>query len=171
MNTRRFYKLTLFACIAFLVMVIVFQRHDIGFLRGNSDFERIPLTVMKGTKLLVLEASIDGRAICMALDTAASKTCFDINLIEELQLETIDNSDTVFRISERVDIQTAHVKSFKIGDFTYQGDFCFMDLTQPNIGITSAGGTPTEGLLGAEFLVYWNAVIDYKDLTLVISKP
>ena len=107
----------------------------------------------------------------MIVDTGASRTIFDIGLIEELQLTTAENPNIVFRFDNSdVHNQIAHVKSFKIDIFSYHGDFCFVDLSRTNMGIECAGDTPVEGLLGSDFLAKWNAVIDYKDLSLVIRK-
>ena len=172
MNTHRFYKLCLVACLAFLVTVFIFQKHGIGLWKDSSISERIPLTVMKESGYLVLEAHIDGRAIRMAVDTAANTTTFDIGLIEELKLVIAKNPTNTFRLdSNDVHVQAAHVKSFKVGNLSYHGDFCFINLSQPNKCILRAGDTSIEGLLGADFLTKWNAVIDYKNLCLVIRKP
>ena len=171
MNRRSFYKLCLVGCLAFLATVLIFQRWGVDLLEGGSVSERIPLTVMKETGFLVLEAHIEDRAIRMAVDTAANRTIFDIGLIEELQLPPADKSGISFHLhGGDVRIQAAHVKSFKVGNFSYYGDFCFMDLSRPNMGIEHGGGIPIEGLLGAELLAKWNAVIDYEDLSLVIRK-
>jgi len=170
MNTRSFYKLCLVACLAFLATVLTLQRCGVGLWEVGSVSERIPLTVLKGTGFLTLEAHIEGRAIRMAVDTAANLTSFDIGLIEELQLPPAENPVNIFR-HDGVDVPVqAHVKSFKVGNFSYHGDFCFVDRSRANIGIECAGDTPIEGLLGADFLAKWNAVIDYKDLSLVIRK-
>ena len=171
MNTRSFYKLCLFACLAFLATVLILQRCGVGLWEGGSVSEQIPLTVMKGTGFLGFEAHIEGRAILIVVDTAANTTTFDIGLIEELQLPPAENPATSFRLDGGdVHVQSAHVKSFKVGNFSYYGDFCFVNLSRPNMGIECAGDTPIEGLLGADFLVKWNAVIDYKDLSLVITR-
>ena len=171
MNTRSFYKLCLLACLAFLATVLIFQRCGVDLWESGSVSERIPLTVMKGTGFLGFEAHIEGRAIRMALDTAASRTIFDISLIEELQLSLAEYQGTSFRLhGGDARIQAAHVKSFKVGNLSYHGDFTFVDLSRPNMGIECAGGTPIEGLLGADLLTKWNAVIDYKDLSLIIRK-
>ena len=72
--------------------------------------------------------------------------------------------------SDDVHIQVAHVKSFKVGNFSYHGDLSFLDFSRTNMGIECAGDAPIEGLLGADLLAKWNAVIEYKDLNLVIGK-
>ena len=171
MNIRRFCKICLLACLAFLATVLILQRCGVDLCESSSVSERIPLTMIKGSGFLVLEAHIEERAIRMAVETEANRTIFDIGLIEELQLPPADNPSISFHLhGGDVRIQAAHVKSFKVGNFSYYGDFCFMDLSRPNMGIEHGGGIPIEGLLGADFLVKWNAVIDYKDLSLVIKK-
>ena len=170
MNTRSFYKLCLLACLAFLATVLILQRCGVGLRGSGSVSERIPLTVMKGTGFLALEAQIESRAICMIVDTEASRTIFDIGLIEKLQLTTAENPNIVFRFDNSdVHNQIAHVKSFKIDIFSYHGDFCFVDLSRTNTN-KCIEEKPIEGLLGADLLAKWNAVIDYKDLNLVIRK-
>jgi len=161
-NTRRFYIKCLVACLAFLVTVLVLQIYGITLWKGGTVSERIPLTAMEGTGFLTFEAHLEGRAILIALDTGANTTCFDKSLIEELQLTIIGNPGTTFRIhSGDIHVQLAHVKSFKIGKISFNGDFSFVDLSRPNMGIQYAGGTPIEGLLGADILAKWNAVINY----------
>ena len=161
----------LYCFLAGMAMVLILQRCGVGFWKGGSVSERIPLTVMEGTGFLALEAQIEGRAICMIVDTGASRTIFDIDLIEELQLTAAENPNVVFRFDNSdVHSQIAHVKVFNVGNLSYHGDFCFVALSRTNTN-KSIEDKPIEGLLGAELLTKWNAVIDYKDLSLVIRNP
>lgn len=171
MNTRSFYKLCLVACLAIIATVLILQMFGVGLWKGGIASERIPLTVMKETGFLALDAHIDSRAIRIIVDTAANETTLDIGLIEELDLATTESPTTSFRFgSDNIHVQRAHVKSFKVGNLSYKGDFFFADLSHPNMGLECIGDTPVEGLLGSEFLVKWDAVIDYEDLSLIIRK-
>ena len=104
----------------------------------------------------------------MAVDTAASKTLFDLKLIDELQLENKGITGAAFRIDGELPVYEAHVEEFRIGDVIYRGDFAFVDFAVTNRGLEKGKDPPIEGLIGAELLRTWNAIIDYKDLSLVI---
>ncbi|UCE47783.1 MAG: hypothetical protein JSW47_19560, partial [Phycisphaerales bacterium] len=95
-------------------------------------------------------------------------TVFNLALVDELQLESKGRTGTSFRTAGDVPLHTAHIKDFRVGNVSYHGDFPFVDLSHPNKGAEISGDPPIEGLLGADILIKWNAMIDYKDLSLVI---
>jgi len=127
---------------------------------------------MADTGFLTLRASLNGKEILMAVDTAANRTIFDIRLIEELDLGNAQNPGISLRVAGRdTPVKAAHVKDFRLGTLSYHGEFSFVDLSQSNNGLEALGDPPIQGLLGADILSKLNAQIDYKDLSLVIHKP
>ena len=135
---------------------------------GNRHVTKIPLKLLKGTGFLTFKACVNGKEISMAVDTAANTTFFDLALVDELQLESKGRTGTSFRPVGDVAVHTAYIEEFRVGNVSYQGDFQFVDLSNANEGVETSGDPPIEGLLGADILIKWNAMIDYKDLSLVI---
>ena len=174
MKTRNSSVVFLLASLSLLGGVLLVRHCREEQRKDDSNTERgvakIPLTIMKGTGFLTFDARVNGRKIRMAIDTAANTTCFDVYLVKELQLEDRGKTGTSFRLaSSDLPLVTAYVKDFRVGSLSYHGDFPFVDLSRPNRGVETAGDTPIEGLLGADILIKWNAIIDYKELCLVIQ--
>ena len=151
-----------FMCLAVVVAIVAWQ------YGRNRHVTKIPLTILKGTGFLAFKASVNGKEIFMAVDTAANTTVFNLALVDELQLESKGRTGTSFRGVGDVPLHTVHIKEFRVGNVSYHGDFPFADFSIPNEGLETSGDPPIEGLLGADILIKWNAMIDYKDLSLVI---
>ena len=164
-NNSLLRKLALiFVCLA--IAVIVAWQYG-----GDRHVTKIPQAILKGTGFLTFKARVNGKEILMAVDTAANTTVFDLALVDELQLESQGRAGTSFRAVGDVPLHTAHIKEFRVGNVSYHGDFPFVDLSHANEGVETTGDPAIEGLLGADILIKWNAVIDYKDLSLVIWSP
>jgi len=125
---------------------------------------------MEHTGFLAIEARINGNPIRMMIDTGSNTSTFDVNLIQELQLPGVKKPGVSYQLSSTEELlQAAHVENFQIGQLVYYGDFSFVDLSRVNTGIQQAGDETIRGILGADILRTWNAVINYGDLTLTVS--
>jgi hypothetical protein len=129
------------------------------------------MIVLEETGFLGIEAHVNGRQILMVVDTAANLTCFDVSLIDELELPKVELPGIVFRgNATSMDLQTAHVEEFRLGDVIYRGHFCFVDFSLPNQGIEVSGDEAIQGLLGADLLTEWEAKIDYREQCILVHR-
>jgi|GEM_PF-3775753 len=161
--------------ISFVMLIIVCLCVGVATLiiwqyQTRHDETKIPLSITEGTGFLTFKAYLNGKEILMAVDTAANTTVFNRALIDELNLETKEKSGTSIRAGGSLPMFSAYVEDFRVGNISYHGDFDFVDLSHPNKGIEISGDPQIDGLLGADILLKWNAVIDYKELILVIRQ-
>ena len=152
---------------------MLLRTFELGPWKGAKDrINKIPLNSIEHLGFLTLEARVNGKPVRMLTDTAASLSILDISLIEELKLNSVQRPVSVSRLANgEVPIEFAHVRKFKLGKLSYNGEFAFIDLSRTLKGSEVAGETPIQGLLGSEFLNKWETQIDYRDMCLTIRKP
>ena len=155
------------------VGLVLLQTFDLGpWKDARNHISKIPLNSIEHLGFLTLEAQINGTPIRMLIDTAANRSIFDISLIEELDLNSVQSSESVTRLAnDEVPVESAHIENFMIGECLYHGEFSFVDLSQTLRKTNVAGEPPILGLIGSEFLCKWEARIDYRDMYLTIRKP
>ena len=119
----------------------------------------------------LVEVSINGSPYILVLDTGASKTAFDHNILEE--------SGAVIKASERLSTglgvtnmssSTAVINDIQIGDL-HISDFevAVLDLSAINVAYRQLDHPEVLGVLGGDVLVKYNAVIDYGNKVLIFN--
>jgi len=120
----------------------------------------------------LVEIKVNGISYILVLDTGASKTAFDHNLLEQ--------SGAAITASERLSTglgvtnmssSTAVINDIQIGDL-HMSDFevAVLDLSTINIAYRQLNHPEVLGVLGGDILVKYNAVIDYGKQTLSFRK-
>jgi hypothetical protein len=111
----------------------------------------------------LVEVRINGSSYILVLDTGASKTAFDHNLLEEsgaaiMASERLSTGLGVTNMSS----STAVINDIQIGDL-HIPDFevAVLDLSAINIAYQQLNHPEVLGVLGGDILVKYNAVIDY----------
>ena len=140
-------------------------------LLGEEGDTKIPLTVLEETGFLTFKAHLNDREIIMLLDTAANTTAFNMDLVQELELEAKEAHGHSYKMEGVLPLKVAYVKDFRVGKTSYSFDATFVDLSPANRGIELARDPLIEGLLGADFLTKWDAIIDYREMILIIRNP
>ena len=139
---------------------------------NQRESTRIPLAVSSQTGFLVFKAYLNGAEITMAIDTAANMTTFRMDLMDKLELKAKETTGYSNRVTgSHLPLKVAHVKDFRVGDLSYNFDADFVDLSPPNEGISAIREPAIEGLLGMDFLLKWQAVIDCQERVLIIRNP
>lgn len=119
----------------------------------------------------LVEIKVNGTSYILVLDTGASKTAFDHNLLEQ--------SGALIMASERLSTGlgvtnmtsfTAVINDIQIGDL-HISDFevAVLDLSTINIAYRQLDHPEVLGVLGGDILVKYNAVIDYGKQTLTFQ--
>lgn len=113
----------------------------------------------------LIEISVFEKPFLLVVDTGASKTAFDQNML--LQAD----EDTVITISDRLSTglgtntmtsSTAIVHDFYIGDFNIKKfEVAVLDLSTINNAYRQLGHPEVLGVLGGDILMKYKAVIDY----------
>ncbi|QEC52345.1 aspartyl protease [Anseongella ginsenosidimutans] len=121
-----------------------------------------------------LEISINGRRETAILDTGASKTAFDMQLLSQLL------SQEEFPAAERLSTGlgtnsmqcfTAVIAELKVGDFCIPDfEVAVLDLSHINQAYQKLGLEQVLGVIGSDLLHEYKALIDYESQTLTLRK-
>lgn len=118
-----------------------------------------------------ITATINGVKGKFIVDTGASNTCIDNNLVEHFKL-TSENSDTKAAGAGATNMETQLAKNsiLKIGKWTSKKTtLVVFDLSHVNEALTNHKSKPVDGIIGADILMKGKAVIDYKDNLLFLK--
>ena len=116
-------------------------------------------------------AKINGVKGSFIVDTGASNTCIDINLIEEFNL-TSEESDTKAAGAGATDMATQISKknTVTIGKWkSKKNNLVIFDLSHVNEALINHGSKPVHGIIGADILQKGKAIIDYKTNSLFLK--
>ena len=125
---------------------------------------------------LLIEVHINKLAVNVIIDTGASKTVFDksllgdkMRIVKHRNLEEIQSAGIV---AGNIESDFAIAGSFKIGKLKLR-DFpvVLIDMNGINQLYKKVTGKEVHGLLGSDFLLDFNAVINYEKAILVLKKP
>ena len=124
---------------------------------------------------LLIEASINSIPLNLIIDTGASKTVFDGKILEgslnchESEIQNIQSSGIM---ADKIESKMAIANVFRIGDLELNGyPVVMIDLDAINKLYLKMAGKKIHGLLGSDFLLNMEAIIDYKKLVLILRKP
>jgi hypothetical protein len=123
---------------------------------------------------LLIEVKINGLPVNLILDTGASRTVFDKSLPGvKLKGKNSKNPDEIHSagiMAGSIDSQSAVVKSFKLGKLKLRKyKVVLIDLENINQLYLKVTGKRIHGLLGSDFLLEMNAVIDYSKASLILT--
>lgn len=132
-----------------------------NFLESESFF-RIPLKKLN-TGHYKLEARVNGKKGYFILDTGASSSCIDIQWAPYFKMIS-EHSDVKAAGAGAINMKTlaAHGNKFKIEKKIVSNmSFVLFDLHHVNEALSQVDEDGVQGILGADFLKQWRAVIDY----------
>ena len=121
-------------------------------------------------KHLFVEVEVDGNALTLVLDTGASQTIFDPELIADSldffsDLGEIQSSG----INSEVEMSAGYVRNLQIGELFIPKMFVGLtSLAQVNLIYKRVSDKQIAGLLGSEILEKYRAIIDYGTRTLTL---
>lgn len=139
---------------------------------------KIPIEIVEiegnGCHLFV-ECQINKIISCqLIIDTGASKTVFDYNLMSSLS-EKIEKEEEIKSAGVGGEItlnEFANISNFKIGDFEIKNfETVLIDLSNVNDIYEPIINKKIWGLIGGDFLLKYKSKIDYKTKILTIRIP
>jgi hypothetical protein len=138
---------------------------------------KIPVTILELDHKSfhpLIEAKINGLQVNLIIDTGASRSVFDKALLgKKLTLVNTDDLEEITSagiMAGNIESQSAVIKSFKLGKLILR-DFpvVLIDLESINALYMKVTGKHIHGLLGSDFLLDMNAVINYGKSSLVLK--
>jgi hypothetical protein len=139
-----------------------FKKRNVTTITGEPVAIPLKLTSIGH---LEAEVSIDGIKTKFLIDTGASNTVIDINFAKENFLEFAAISDQGGGLgTSQMSLHHKQVKSFRINDLEIKDfDLYATDFTHVKESLTKKGiEEPSTGVIGADILINYNAVIDYE---------
>ncbi|HEY9001076.1 MAG TPA: retropepsin-like aspartic protease [Mucilaginibacter sp.] len=119
----------------------------------------------------LVEINVNGTPYILVLDTGASKTAFDHDMLEQsgaaiVASERLSTGLGVTNMSS----STAIINDIQIGDL-YLSDFevAVLDLSAINIAYRQLNHPEVLGVLGGDILMKYSAVIDYGNKVLIFN--
>jgi len=140
---------------------------------------KIPITIIEldsRSYHLLIEVYINKLPVNVIIDTGASRTVFDksllgdkLRIVKHSNLEEIQSAGI---IAGNIESDYAIADSFKLGQLKLR-DFpvVLIDMNGINQLYKKVTGKEVHGLLGSDFLLDFNAVINYGKASLVLKKP
>ncbi|WP_372642092.1 retropepsin-like aspartic protease [Ancylomarina sp.] len=143
----------------------------------NHQATRIPIEIIEletQSFHLIVKCTLNGEQTGdMVIDTGASKTVFDRNFVLNYQHKDQDKDDlqSCGLGGEDIDSDLVEITSLSFGDFTSETlNVVLIDLNHINNMYEKHCQRQICGLLGSDFLLNHQAVIDYQKKQLVLSK-
>jgi hypothetical protein len=138
---------------------------------------KIPVNIIKLDEKsfhLLIEVKINGLPVNVLIDTGASRTVFDKSLPGvKLKAKSRKDPEEIHSagiMAGSIDSQVAVVKSFKLGKLKlHKYKVILIDLDNINQLYLKATGKQIHGLLGSDFLLDMNAIIDYSKAYLILK--
>lgn len=123
----------------------------------------------------LIKASVMGQTIRVVLDTGASHSCMDAAFAKSLlpELHTEEHDGVTAGIGgDDFEVRIANIPDFKIGHFKQPAydNMALIDFSYINQAYCRLHKQPIQMILGNDFLVEHNAVIDYKMRSLFFEK-
>lgn len=120
------------------------------------------------TNHIIIDAVVNGVDGRFIVDTGASASCIDVVLKEkfDLKVELSENKITSAG-SNNIETEFAEYNNVSIGDLelTYFG-FFITDLSHINKALIESGCEIIDGIIGADILIEFEAVINYSNRTI-----
>ncbi len=131
-------------------------------LLENTGFYRIPLTKL-ATGHYKFSAKINQRQGSFILDTGASTSCVGIDRIEKFSLLNEDSGIKAAGAGAiNMETQIARNNKFSVKNLPLSAtDFVLLDLFHVNEALAQANEIAVDGIIGADLLKRYKAVIDY----------
>jgi Aspartyl protease len=143
----------------------IFAKKKLATLRTfleNSGFYRIPLNKL-ATGHYKFNAKINEFTGSFILDTGASTSCIGMDKINQFSLLNED-SDIKAAGAGAVNMKTQLARNNRFSVEKLQlslTDFVLFDLSHVNEALSQANENPIDGIIGADILKKYRAVIDY----------
>ena len=122
-----------------------------------------------------VEIKANGFPVRMLLDTGASRTVFDLAELKIIHsdIEMEENEDLATGLgSNQVQNFIASINEIQVGAFKLKEySVGVLDLAHVNISYRHIGVEGIAGVLGSDILMYFRAVISYKDGMVTLYKP
>ncbi|HHU47828.1 MAG TPA: retropepsin-like aspartic protease [Bacteroidales bacterium] len=123
---------------------------------------------------LTIKGKVAGSPVNLVVDTGASQTCFDFQIVNILgEHDTLIEEYEGLKVGiggSAIDSKFTSIPLFQIGRLKIKNfPVVLLDLTHVNEAYNSMKLPHIDGILGSDFFVAYNAIIDYENRELWFS--
>jgi hypothetical protein len=123
---------------------------------------------------IVAKAKIEGHSLNVIIDTGASHSCFDLDFVRQLSPEiSMEDNDglNVGVGTSDFESKLSTIQNFRMGRFLLkQYDIVLLDMSNINQAYEMMHKPLIHGILGSDFLMKYQAVIDYGGRVLTLRR-
>lgn len=145
------------------------EKQTLAAMLLSRGYTEIPLA-LNAAGHFELRAKVNGQDARFVLDTGASSTCIGRDAAPRLKLNPIRTKGLAAGLgSANVSVSLVGLSALAIGPFEIgKCTVSVIDLSHVNAGLRAAGGAGVDGVLGADLLNKYFAVIDFKNAKLYL---
>jgi len=137
----------------------------------NRGYTAHNIRLSKKSGHIITKASINGESGRFIIDTGASATCLNKELTQKFQLHVEVMNQQIGTASGSLTPQIAHDNKIQLGEWIdYNFSLLTMDMSFINLALKAERMRSIQGLLGADFLIKSNAIIDYSGKKIYLKK-
>lgn len=123
---------------------------------------------------IVVKAKIEGHPLNVIIDTGASHSCFDLEFVRQLSPEiSMEDNDglNVGVGTSDFESKLSSISNFRMGRFLLkQYDVVLLDMSNINQAYAMMHKPLIHGIIGSDFLMKYQAVIDYGSRVLMLRR-
>ena len=123
---------------------------------------------------IVVKAKIDGHPLNVIIDTGASHSCFDLDFVRQLSPEiSMEDNDglNVGVGTSDFESKLCSISNFRMGRFLLKKyDIVLLDMSNINQAYEMMRKPLIHGIIGSDFLMKYQAVIDYGSRVLTLRR-
>ena len=138
-----------------------------------SNMRETPIKVIESAHL-VLTGQMNGVTGTFLLDTGATHCCLNACDTDTFKLELEESKVDATSAGGGIKTKTSQNNTFSLGRLYDKFKstnlvLIVMDLAHINVALNNYGAKPINGVIGAEFLIKHDAIIDYKNEKLYLK--
>lgn len=123
---------------------------------------------------IVVKAKIDGHPLNVIIDTGASHSCFDLDFVRQLspEISMKDNDGLNVGVgTSDFESKLCSISNFRMGRFLLKKyDIVLLDMGNINQAYEMMHKPLIHGIIGSDFLMKYQAVIDYGSRVLTLRR-
>lgn len=150
---------------------------DINQVKDRKQFFQVSLSIIKLDRMsfhIIAHAMINDIPVNLVIDTGASRSVFSREYLQEHLILKINEGDEIHSAgisAEKIKVKMATAATFAIGLLMLtEFPVMLINLKKINKLYNRVAGMSIHGLLGSDFLMEMNAVIDFGK-SVMILKP
>ncbi len=138
---------------------------------SKKGYTQIPIVITK-TNHMVIKVKLNGVKGRFILDTGASNSCLDTEQVEHFKVQTTDSKIKASGAGA-VGMETLKSEKNRLKMSSWKTSKCnliIFDMSHVNQALAEYNAKPIQGIIGADILIQFKGIIDYKRMCFYLKK-